>query len=201
MAKPLPAWFFLAISLILIGIAQLPLIRVGLGIDEDFSLSYLTVVVIMIGGLMSGLTAMILLVRRVHQISTDQLSITPADSAKSEQNQKTLSLLFAASGLLLYSGIPLLNFLVAYWLWTKYRHTNTVLEVWGRDVLNFQITIYLYLLLSLFMVFAFIGIFSTPAILLLHLLVTILSIIFVAFDKPFNFPANIPIIQSRQAKG
>lgn len=189
MTKSLPAWLFLTISLVLMGVAQLPLLRVAIGIDQTISIPFTTTVIIMIGGLMSGLTAMILLVRRANMHPK-------ATNAAQRDNLKT-RLFIAASGFLLYSGIPLLNFLVVYWLWIRHRHECDTIDLWGRDVLNFQITLYLYLLLSLFMVFAIIGIMTTPIILLLHLICTILSILFTLNGKSFHFPANIPIIQGR----
>lgn len=190
MAKNLPAWVFLAIALLVIGLAQLPLLRFAIGIDDQISMPFTTVVVLMIGGLMSGLTAMLLLVKKAPVLSF----------AQSEQSAAPRRLLASmhASGLLLYTGIPMLNFLAAYWLWARHRHDSEASNVLGRDILNFQITIYLYLLLSLFMVFAAIGIITTPLILLLHLGATLLAIVFTLANKDFTYPANIPIIQGRR---
>lgn len=192
MVKNLPIWLFLSISLILIGTALLPLLRVTIGIDSTINLPFTTVVMLFIGGLMSGLTAMILLVRRVPQILVNSSELEPLNSARRQ------AVALHATGLLLYTGIPLLNFFVAYFLWNRYRRKTARLHVVARDVLNFQITVYLYLLLSLFMVFAAIGVVTTPLILLLHLLATILAIILTTMGKSFNYPANIPIIQGRR---
>ena len=194
MVNRLPAWFFLGSALILIGLALLPALRVLFGIDQHIGMQFMTVVMLLIGGLMSGLTAMILLVRR--QIKIDW---TKHSNTLEESEIKTLSLQMHCSGLLLYVGIPLLNFLVAYWLWIKHRRSCEVLDTIGKEVLNFQISIYLYLLMSLFLVFAAIGIVTSPLILLLHLLVTIFALMIVSTGKSFLYPANIPIIQSRVA--
>ena len=194
MVNRLPAWFFLGSALLLIGLALLPAMRVLFGIDQQIGMQFMSVVMLLIGGLMSGLTAMILLVRRQLKIDWAKHS-----STVNESEIKTISLQMHGSGLLLYVGIPLLNFLVAYWLWIKHRRSCETLDTIGKEVLNFQISIYLYLLMSLFMVFAAIGIITSPLILLLHLLVTFLALIKVSTGKGFLYPANIPIIQSRVA--
>ncbi len=194
MVNRLPAWVFLGSALLLIGLALMPVMRVLLGVDQKIGMQFMSVVMLLIGGLMSGLTAMILLVRR--QLKIDWASHT---STVNESEIKTISLQMHGSGLLLYIGIPLLNFLAAYWLWIKHRRSCEALDTIGKEVLNFQISIYLYLLMSLFLVFAAIGIITSPLILLLHLLVTIFALIKVGAGKSFLYPANIPIIQSRVA--
>ncbi|NNC99465.1 MAG: DUF4870 domain-containing protein, partial [Gammaproteobacteria bacterium] len=103
-------------------------------------------------------------------------------------------------GLLIFSGIPLLNFLACYWLWVSYRQDSETLDRVGQEVLNFQISVYLYLLLSLFMVIAGIGIITTPLLLIYHLMMTLLALVYVARAKDFHYPANIPIIQGRPVK-
>ena len=140
---------------------------------------------------MSGLTAMILLVRRQPKLNwPDNATAQSVDNA----------LLFHSTGLLLFTGIPLLNFLSCYWLWVRRRHTSEAADRVGQEVLNYQITMYLYLLLSLFIVFAGIGLLTTPLLLGLHLVFTLVAMAMAAQGKPFSYPLNIPIIQGRPAK-
>jgi len=194
MVDRLPAWIFLSIALLLIALALLPLMRVAVGVDKQIAMPFFTVVMLLIGGLMSGLTAMILLVRRQPKLATSESSKmgTPA-------NTKSL-LVFHSTGLLLFTGIPLLNFLLCYFLWVSKRNEDPVIDQLGKEVLNYQISIYLYLLLSLFLVFALIGVITTPFILALHLLLTVLAIVFALSGKAFKYPINIPIIQGRPSK-
>ncbi len=190
MVKNLPSWLFLAIALVLIGAALLPVLRAMIGVDAKIGLPFTTVVMLMIGGLMSGLSAMILLVR-----SAPKLAV----ASEPEESIQTRALVLHASGILIFTAIPLLNFLVAYWLWGKYRHQHPHLNWVGQEVLNYQIAIYLYLLLSLFLVFAGLGVITTPLLLLLHLVCTIYALATTARGKAFSYPANIPIIQGRRA--
>ncbi|MFT6711872.1 MAG: putative Tic20 family protein [Arenicella sp.] len=191
MVDRLPAWIFLSIALLLIALALLPIMRVVVGVDQEIGMQFFTVVMFLIGGLMSGLTAMILLVRRQPKLSwPDTVTAQPVDNG----------LLFHSTGLLLFSGIPLLNFLSCYWLWVRRRHISEAIDKVGQEVLNYQITMYLYLLLSLFIVFAGIGLLTTPLLLGLHLVLTIVAIGMAAQGKQFSYPLNIPIIQGRPAK-
>jgi len=195
MVDRLSAPLFLAIALLLIGLALFPLVRVIVGVDEKIGMQFLTVVMLLIGGLMSALTAMILLVRRQPKLDWSNQK-TKTDKTRF----KSLSLRMHACGLLLFTGIPLLNFLLAYWLWLRYRRTSKIADDLGQEVLNFQITSYLYLMLSLFLVAAVIGIIITPVLLVLHFLACIIALAVIGFSpagKTFKYPANIPIIQSR----
>ena len=195
MVNRLPVWLFLCVALVLIGSALLPGLRVLLRIDQSMGLQFFTVIGLLVGGIMSGLTAMILMVRRQARIDW------PEPTLEAEiKTTKTTQLGMHVCGLLLFSGIPLLNFLTCYWLWIKHRRSSQVLDKTGQEVLNFQITMYLYLLLSLIMVLAVIGLITTPMLLLLHLLVTCWAVITALKGGQYTYPINIPIIQGRPAK-
>jgi len=187
MVDRLPAWLFLSLALILIGMALIPVARLVLTIDSQIGIQPLTMVMLLISGLMCGLSAMILLVRRQPSLKHDQ-SI-PINFSRSTK--------FHACGLLLFSFIPLANFLLCYWLWIRNRHKSEWIDSQGKEVLNFQITVYLYLLLSLFLTLAVIGVIFIPLILLVHLVLTVIAILRSAAGHQFRYPFNIPIIQGR----
>lgn len=187
MVDRLPAWLFLSMALLLIGMALLPIARLILSIDAQIGIQPLTMVMLLISGLMCGLSAMILLVRRQPLLKHDS-----SDKRNFKQATK-----FHACGLLLFSCIPLANFLLCYWLWIRHRHESHWIDEQGKEVLNFQITIYLYLLLSLFLTFAVIGVLFIPLLLLIHLVLTAFAIVRSANNHSFKYPFNIPIIQGR----
>lgn len=188
MADRLPAWLFLSISLILLGLAQFPLVRYVLGLDTIIVMPPTTMAMLAIGGLMSGLSAMILMVRRQPAITHYQHQDMPSSLTASRIH---------ACGLLLFSGIPLANFLLGYYLWLKYRMYSAAIDQQGMEALNFQLSIYLYLLLSAFMVFVVVGLITTPLILLFYMICVVAAVIQTARGKSFRYPANIPIIQGR----
>jgi len=194
MVNRLPAWVFLSTSMLLIGLALLPVIRLFLGIDSVIGIQPLTMIMLLIGGLMSGLSAMILLVRRQPRLTNDE-NINPK-----LRNEKAIITAMHVSGLLIFSGIPLANFLVIYFLWTRYRQKSSLINSQGEDALNFQITLYLYLMMALFLCFVIIGLFIIPALLILHLAITLYVIANYCSGKLVNYPFNIPIIQGRPTK-
>lgn len=187
MAARLPAWIFLSIALILMAIAQLPLIRAALGIDTHISMPASSMAMFMIGALMSGLTAMILLAGRQPKLN----------HYTNENADKRMVVAIHASGLLLFSGIPFANFLVAYFLWNRFRHDSKGVDQAGIDAINFQITVFLYLLLSLFMIIAILGFFTTPLLLIFYGVCVIIATVQAIRGKLFQYPTNIPIIQGR----
>ncbi|MEM7359948.1 MAG: DUF4870 domain-containing protein [Pseudomonadota bacterium] len=193
MVNRLPVWIFLSIALLMIGLALLPLMRVVLGIDEQFAMQFFTVIMLLIGGIMSGLTAMILMVRR-----QPRLDWSKSEAGEQNDGSQRVVLQMHACGLLLFSGIPLLNFLLAFWLWLKHRHSSQYVDLQGQEVLNYQVSLYLYLLLSLFMVFAGIGLLTTPLLLVLHLIFVVIALVLTSKGKEFKYPINIPIIQGRR---
>ena len=179
------------IALSLMGIAQYPLMRVAFGIDSQISMPASTMAMFMIGALMSGLTAMILLAGRQPKLT----------QYSGNNSNKLLVVAIHASGLLLFTGIPFANFLMAYYLWNRFRHQAKEVDDAGIEAINFQITIFLYLLLSLFMIFAVLGLITTPLLLLFYAVCVIIGSLYAINGKPFRYPGNIPIIQGRSKPG
>ncbi len=189
MVARLPAWAFLSLALALMGFAQLPLLRFALGIDEQISLSSFTVAMFMIGGLMSALCAMLLLARR--EAAREIADRTHTLNLKQERCVATA---MQASGLLLFSGLPLLHFLLIYFLWAKYRSQSNTVDEAGRQAINFQISVHLYLLISIFFVFILVG-YLTTLLLLVFYFACVLSACWLAWSKrPVRYPTNIQII-------
>jgi len=184
MANRLPSWIFISLAMVLMGLALFPILRRIIGIDSAFSIAFSTSVMLLISGLMCGLTGMLLLVRRQPDL----------EIYKSKEQDNITASQFHACGLLIFTGVPLLNFLVCYYLWVKNRQASLYLDYQGREAICFQITLYLYLLLSLFMVIAVIGVFTTLLLLGLHLIATLTATTMTYKGQTFHYPANINII-------
>ncbi|MFT5574028.1 MAG: putative Tic20 family protein [Cryomorphaceae bacterium] len=184
MVNRLQSWIFMAIALVTMSWGMLPIVRVAFGLDEKLSGSYIWSVSFMIGGLMCGLTAMLLMVRKQADISayTDQ------------SKDKTTAAQLHASGLLIFSGIPFANFFVCYFLWVSNRGKSAYLDYQGREAICFQISIYLYLMMCLFLAYIIVGALAVPLVLAFHLLATITAVTYTLLGKEFSYPANISII-------
>jgi len=190
MVNRLQSWVFISLSMFLMGFALFPVLRVIVGVDDKFEMQFFTVVMLLIAGLMCGLTGMLLLARRQPELIKYQ---------SQSEDFKTAAKMHAC-GLLFFTGIPMLNFLVCYYLWVSNRSRSAYLDYQGREAICFQISIFLYMLLSLFMVFAVIGLITTPLIILFHLIVTVVAVVMASQGKAFRYPANITII-SRTPSG
>lgn len=184
MVNRLPSWVFLGLGMLIMGFALMPILRVIIGIDQTIQMDFMWVISLLIAGVMCGLTAMLLLARRQPDfktyLSTDE---NPTKAARMH-----------ASGLLIFTGIPLANFLVCYYLWVRNRHHSQYLDQQGREAICFQITVYLYLLMCLFMAYIILGAFAIPLLLLFHLLATLTATVMTMAGKNFRYPANISII-------
>jgi len=184
MANRLQSSLFILIALFIMGWGLVPIVRVVFGLDSQLGGSFIWSVSFLIGGLMCGLTGMLLMVRKQplikRYLNTDQDHIGAAK--------------MHAAGLLLLTGIPLANFLACYYLWVKNRAKSEYLDYVGREIICFQISIYLYILMALFLAFIIIGALAIPLIVLLHTIATISGVVTALSGKVFHYPANISII-------
>lgn len=189
------------VALAVMGWGMVPIVRVAFGLDDKFGGSFIWSLSFLIGGLMCGLTAMLLLARRQPKLKTylsgsNELTATQWEVPRHEQ---IAAAKIHASGLLILSGIPLANFLACYYLWIKNRSVSPYLDYQGREAICFQISIYLYLLMCLFMAFIIVGALVIPLMLLFHTIATSIAVITTLNGKTFRYPANINIIDRRPA--
>jgi len=190
MVNRLPSWVFIAFGLVILGAAQLPLVRVILGIEERISMPFLTMIMLMIAGLMCALTGMLLLVKRQPNAELP----SSIDSIKPKSEERSIAILLHLSGLLLFTGIPLINFLVLYWLWIKTRENSAWLDLHGRECACFQVAIYLYILMSLFVSIIGIGLFLLMILFFYLAIASIIGAVLAGQGRLLRYPANISII-------
>jgi len=191
MVNRLPSWVFIALALVLMGLALLPLLRAALGIDEQIQMQFFTVVMLLIAGLMCGLTGMLLLARRQPEIRVFQ-----TEELDPQRENRTAALIHV-SGLLVFTGIPLANFMACYFLWLRNRQYSPKLDIHGREAICQQITFYLYAMMCLFMALLIIGIFGLMFLLALHLVITLIAISQALDGKVFRYPANIAVVDRK----
>lgn len=187
----IPAIYFILIGACLMAAGWIPIIRKILPFDQQTSLplveTTITIVMFWIAGLMAGLTGMI-------QFAKKETNLTIKNKHKIN-NENKIACLCHLSGLLFYTGIPFANFFVCFLLWQAYRQRSMFINQQGIETVNFQISHALYLLLSLFLVFAFgFGIIMVSILSIFHIILTIAAAIATLNNKPFNYPANIKII-------
>ena len=184
MVNRLQSSTFILISLLLMGWGLTPIVRVAFGLDSQLTGSFIWSISFLIGGLMCGLTAMLLMVRRQPLIT----------HYPSDDRDHSTAVAMHAAGLLILTGIPLANFLMVYYLWTKNRFKSEYLDYVGREIICFQISVYLYLLMALFLAFIIVGALAIPVIVVLHTVATLFAIVAAMNGKVFHYPGNISII-------
>jgi len=182
------------IGIFLCSFVYIPLIRSLLKFDTGFSVPFSSTLVFLIGGYMAGVGAMIFISR-----SYAEKSQLKSEKETSETHDKRSLKTPHWLGLSLYIPLPFLNFILLYHFWRKSRsnsQTSNSLEQEYRKALNFQITIYLFLLLSFFLVPIIIGILMIALSLALHLLSTLYVALTTSADSPKNYPINIKVIKA-----
>lgn len=184
--------YFILLGAILMGAGWVPIVRKIWLLETSSSLSLATIITIItfwIGGLMAGLTGMI-------QSARKEASLAVKKNSRTDQEHGIASLCHL-SGLLFYTGLPFANFLVCFLLWQRYRRQSIIIDQHGMEAINFQICHALYLLLSLFLIFAFgFGIILAAILSIVHISLTLAAAISAYRQKTFYYPANIKIIQS-----
>lgn len=184
MVNRLQSSVFILIALFTMGWGLIPIVRVAFGLDAQFTGSFIWSISFLIGGLMCGLTAMLLMLRKQPLIKR----------YLSDDKDHSSAVKMHAAGLLLLTGIPLANFLAVYYLWTKNRIKSEYLDYVGREIICFQVSIYLYLLMALFLAFIIVGALAIPVIVLLHAIATLCAVFTAMNGKVFHYPGNISII-------
>ena len=187
MVNKLSPWLFLSLAVLIMGAALAPIMRAALGIDESIQMSFLWVITLLIGGLMCGLTAMILLIRRP---GVDESPYAEHDAQAWGRYASALHL----SQLLIFTGIPLLNFLVCYGFWLRWRGASSFVDYQGREALNFQVSIYLYLLMCLFLAYLLVGLFFAFIVLLFAATTALVAAVWAWQGRLFAYPASIAIV-------
>ncbi len=190
MVNRLPAWVFIAFALGLIGLALLPIMRVVFAIDESIQVPFSSVVILLIGGVMCGLTGMLLLAKRQPELNYS------ATEVLSHKDRRAAAIMHA-SGLLIFTGLPLINFLLCYFFWVRNRHKSATLDQHGREAICQQITFYLYALMCLFMALVFVGVIGLLFLLIIQAAFSIIATIKALGGELFRYPANIAVIDRK----
>lgn len=178
---------FFLLGLILSCIAYIPLIRKTLSLSTEFELPFSTTLILLISGLMAAIGGMISLSR--------QHATRPKTTNEDKTNSKKLSIphWLGLSALLM---IPFLSFIIIYVRWQHPSQQTAALDQEHRKALNFQITIQLYSLLSLFLAPIGIGFLLLALTWALHIIGTIWVASRTLYGKNAHYPANINIIPS-----
>lgn len=97
-------------------------------------------------------------------------------------------------GLALYTAIPFANIWAPLILWLWKREGNPALDEHGKEVVNFQISMSIYLIVAGLSFFILIGIVLFPLMMLVHLILTIIGTIEANKGRMYRYPMTIRLI-------
>lgn len=171
-----------------IGLCSIPyiaLLRAAIGVDAEMQLHFSTTLMFLIGGYMAAIGAMIYLSRNAQRAIAQNDNDKPMTAALKKPHYL---------GLAIFIPVPFISFILVYLFWRKDGMQSLSVDTEYRKSLNFQITIHLYWLMSLFLMPIAIGLFTFIMALALHLFGTLFMITQTEPGSETNYPANIKVI-------
>ena len=118
-------------------------------------------------------------------------TLNPSSLSKEEKNWAMFCHLSGLAGIL----IPLGNIIAPLIIWVLKRDEMPFLNDQGKEALNFQISVTIYLFVSAILILVIVGIFLLIAIGLFSTIFTIIAAINAADGKKYRYPLTIRLIQ------
>src|SRR5450432_681964 len=88
-------------------------------------------------------------------------------------------------------GVPLGHIVGPLVLWLVKREGNPTLDAHGKEVLNFQISCYIYGVISLILILVLVGLVLFPLVVILNLVFTIIGAVKAGKGEFYRYPLTI----------
>ena len=121
-------------------------------------------------------------------------SIPPMEITPSK-DERTWAMLCHFSALLIFVGIPFSNILAPLIIWLIKKEEMPFVEDQGKEVLNFQISMTIYLLISGILCFILIGIPFVIGLGIFNVIITIIAGIKANDGISYRYPINLKLIK------
>jgi uncharacterized Tic20 family protein len=118
------------------------------------------------------------------------------DVTTSSKSDETMWAMFCHLGGLFGIVFPFGNIIVPLVIWLVHRDKFPLVDDQGKEAVNFQISISIYLIASALMVLIAIGLFLLIALLIFALVVTVSAAILASKGGKYRYPFTIRFIQS-----
>jgi hypothetical protein len=112
-----------------------------------------------------------------------------------QTEDRTLNTVCHALGLALYTAVPFANVWAPLILWLWKREGNPALDEHGKEVLNFQITMSIALIVAGVSMFLFVGFLLFPIVLIAHLVLTIMGTLEANKGRMYRYPMTLRLIK------
>ena len=116
----------------------------------------------------------------------------PLKEAKNDNSMAQLCHLLALTLLL---GIPFGNILGPLTIWLLKRNEDPFVDFCGKESLNFQISMTIYIMISAVLILIIVGIITTPVLMLVNIVLTINAAIKASEGTHYKYPITIRIIK------
>jgi uncharacterized Tic20 family protein len=114
--------------------------------------------------------------------------------AESSLSEKQWAMSCHLSVLLGYA-IPFGNIIAPLIIWSMYKDQYPLVDRQGKESINFQLSLTLYIIVSIILIFVIIGIFLLIALAMLNVVLVIIAAIKVDKGEEFRYPITIRFIQ------
>ncbi|MFT6059408.1 MAG: putative Tic20 family protein [Lentimonas sp.] len=118
--------------------------------------------------------------------------VLPAPEVKADH---TIGMLCHLLSLTLLLGVPLGNILGPLTVWLIKRDEDPFVDLCGKESLNFQISMTLYMVIAGIFILLFVGLFMVPILMILNIVYTIIAAIKASQGTSYTYPLTIRFIK------
>jgi len=114
---------------------------------------------------------------------------------ESQTNERLWAMLCHLLALLGFVGIPMEHLLGPLVLWLALRKDYPLVDQEGREAVNFQISMTIYTLVAVFLMFVLIGFVLLPVVLIANLILVIVAGVRVHQGESYRYPWNLRLLK------
>jgi uncharacterized Tic20 family protein len=126
------------------------------------------------------------------EAETQQPPVLPSTEVKADH---TIGMLCHLLSLTLLLGVPLGNILGPLTVWLIKRDEDPFVDLCGKESLNFQISMTLYMVIAGIFILLFVGLFMVPILMILNIVYTIIAAIKASQGTSYTYPLTIRFIK------
>ncbi|MHC4759687.1 MAG: DUF4870 domain-containing protein [Planctomycetota bacterium] len=127
--------------------------------------------------------------------SFEQPEAIPEAGTEPDKDAKMWAMFCHLAGLATFTSIPFAGIIAPLIIWQIKKDEHPFIDKNGKEAVNFQISIFIYLVVSALLVFAFIGIFLVPAVVVFNLALLIIAGIKANNGESYQYPLCIRFIK------
>lgn len=140
-------------------------------------------------GLLGGIVGTLLRVRSCG------LNACSTGMTHPSREDKRRAMLISFAGLTVYLLFPMGHLVCVYWMWNRLRHHSGHVDCWGRETLNFQLTISCYIVASLLLGVILVGYLFVVVFSLFHLVITLWAMVRAGVGRSPCYPITVKFIR------